>query len=62
MIVVCRSWANYLFGLAVLGLPSPDVLSNNVLTIEARPIWYPLYFGFLAIYNAEYFIKNYSSS
>ena len=30
MIVVCTSSANYLFGLAGLGLPSSDVLSNNV--------------------------------
>ena len=29
-----------------------DFLSNNLLPIEARPIWYPSYFRFLPILNA----------
>ena len=29
-----------------------DFLSNNLLPIEARPIWHPSYFGFLLISNA----------
>ena len=55
IIGLCNSSAKckFCFVSLLLTIPlSSDFLSKNLYTIEARPIWYPSYLGFLAILNA----------
>ena len=37
---------------ADLSVSKVDFLSPSLESIEARPLWYPSYFGFIAIFNA----------
>ena len=56
-VIIIDLWsfsANSLFFMISLltTLPPTVFLSKNVWAIEARPLWYPWCFGFLAILNA----------
>ena len=37
---------------ADLSVSKVNFLSQSLESIEARPLWYPSYFGFIAIFNA----------
>ena len=48
----CYSSANtWSVIISLLTAPAKDSLSKLLLIIEARPLWYPSYFGFLAMLN-----------